>query len=243
MIQLNLRYTTSLRLKIAFLFTIATLASCSIIAQDSPLNNDFETWFSIQIDKELSKKWDASLSFADRLDQNATIQKVAFVEPEIAYSVNKRIKSSLSFRYSIDPFDNSTEQLIISRTAYDFKVNRFKLEYRVRFDHALGDDAVLNSFRNRFSIGYSRKKLKFTPKFSYEMITQNKRAGWLYNRWRLRISTGYKLNKRSKLNVFYMIQRQINVAAPQQDFVLGLGYSYSLKKRKNKNKKDNKKKD
>jgi len=219
------------------------MISSNIIAQENSLNNDFETWFFIQIDKGLSKKWDASLSVADRLYRNATTQKVAFIEPELRYSFNKKIKTSMAFRYAIDPFDNSREQRLISRSAYDFKLNRFKLQYRVRFDHEIGDHTILSTFRNRFAIGYSRKKIKFTPKVSYEMITQNRKTGWLFNRWRLRISTGYKLNKRNKINIFYMIQRQINVAAPEQDFILGLGYSYSIKKRKSKNKKDDKKKD
>lgn len=223
-------------LRIYVLAVLCFLATVSSHAQEGDFNNDFETWFSVQVEKKMSKKLNVALSYAHRFDQNTSFQKSAFLEPELAYSFSKEIKSSLAYRYIVDPLDNSTEQRLISRSAYTYRLKPFKISYRLRLDHELGSNKIFDTFRNRLSFGYSRKKHKLSPKVSYEAIAANKNKGWLFNRWRLRFSTGYKISKRGKISLFYMVQRQINEAAPQQDFVLGLNFGYTLPKWKKKKK-------
>lgn len=236
MIQHSSRFTISLK----SFFSVAAFSLISVLSfsQENRFNNDFQAWFFVKVDQRIGDKWTLALTAADRLENNASFQKAVFVEPAVRYSTNSGVKIGLAYRHSIDPDDNSHDQKLISRISYGYRLKPFKLGYRFRVDHELGDDKLVDVFRNRFSFGYSRKKHAFTPEISYEFFTDNKSRGWLFNRWRLKVSTGYKLKKRNVIELFYMIQREIKESSPKQDFVLGVGYNYSLKKIKKKKPKE-----
>ena len=233
----NSRFTSNHKLGV-LLFLVFLLPSV-FHAQDQQFRNDFETWFYIGLDKKMSDRLDLSLRIADRLDKNATEQKSFFLEPEVQLGIVDGVNTSLAYRYIIDPVDGDTRQRFISSTSFGYRLKPFKISYRVRLDNDLGNNDIVDVIRNRISIGYSRKKSILTPKISYAIFTENTNSGFLYNRWRLTLSTGIKLKKRNVLKLFYIIQREVNQAAPRQDFVAGVGYNYSFKRRKKKEKTEN----
>jgi hypothetical protein len=38
----------------------------------------------------------------------------------------------------------------------------------------------------------------------------------------------YGISKHQKIDLFYMIQKEVNVSNPETDFIVGLGYAYKL---------------
>jgi hypothetical protein len=86
--------------------------------------------------------------------------------------------------------------------------------------------------RNKFAIKYDTEK-RYTPYAAIELRYQlrNPREWQSDNTWhRNRYSFGvdYKLNKKSTFGIYYLIQREYNVALPQNQYILGLEYSLSL---------------
>ena len=75
-------------------------------------------------------------------------------------------------------------------------------------------------------VGYKYKK--YEPFVSTEIYYLLDNSGKYFNRIRYKIGTDYELNKRNTINLFYMIQQELNSKNPVRAFILGLGYRYTL---------------
>lgn len=76
---------------------------------------------------------------------------------------------------------------------------------------------------------YNIPKIPLTPALSIETFRQmNNPDGNVYCGLRYSVAFGYKLNKRNKLELSGIYDKEINVPDPENKVVLGLGYSFSF---------------
>ncbi len=216
---------------IAFFCVVGSMA---LFGQESKVREDFEVWLSSSVDMKLNKKFNAEVKIAHRLENNARFQKTSFIEPALSYEITKRFETSLSYRYNYDFLDKERVNRIISRTNYTYRFKPYDLGYRLRFDLESGNNDIVDVVRNRFSFRYKRKKHKLSPGISAELFTSNRRRGWISDKIRLVAELNYRLDKRHRLSLGYMLQNEFNRSRPQRDFILLAGYRYSIKKRKKK---------
>jgi len=210
---------------LCLLFLLSLMAN-ELAAQESAHRDDFELWLSASISKKLHKKLTAQLSLADRFENNARFQKVAFVEPSLSYKLHKRIETGIAYRFSYDPLDLDREAKLISRSTFTHRIKPINISYRIRLDKELNSLKLLNTFRNRVSIRYKRKKHKLSPGISAELFTNNRKRGWIADKLRVRAGFHYRVNKRHRFTLAYIIQREFNQSSPNQDFILSTAYRY-----------------
>jgi hypothetical protein len=118
---------------------------------------------------------------------------------------------------------------------YSRKIKPFALQYRVRLQDEYAD--IGRSPKGGIPEYYLRNKLNlswdlgkpFSPYISIELFSPlNYPRYAAFDNLRASAGVEYEISKHHKIDVFYMVQKEINVSRPQADFITGLGYSYKL---------------
>lgn len=205
---------------------------------------DFEVWSAAEIKYEASEKWTLGLEQQLRMRDNASEVDQYFTEFNMKKDVSKSFYYSLGFRYIRDNDNQGDIQGYENNFRYnlDFgykhKVQKFDVNYRVRFQRrneigltrAEGDEAN-NHLRLRVAAKYNIKKWKLDPEASSE-IFYNLQQGEHFNKFRLTLSTKYKLKKYGALGAFYRIEKALATSYPKTTHIAGIEYNYTIKRKK-----------
>ncbi len=210
---------------------------------------DMETWSSIGFELDLNKKWSFSLEEQLRMKSNSTEVDSYFTEFGLFYKGFKNFEVGGNLRYqSIN--DNKgkiqgyeTHFRYNLDLAYSYKVERFKLTYRVRYQNRnevgvdeLAGDYAISKWRLKASVNYNIRKWKFDPTFSAEIFRRSQETTTSeFNRLRMTLGTKYDLKKFGDIKGFYRIERELNATYPKTTYIWGLAYVYTLKIRTNEN--------
>jgi hypothetical protein len=212
-------------------------------AQFSPSFEDAGMWNTLSVDYAISKK--TALLFTEelRLNENYTRLNLLYTNIGVEHNINKHFKTSLVYRfinkYNEDNFFEFRHRLMWDITAKQ-KISRFTLAYRHRLQVEYRNIMTSETgfvpewySRHKVDISYQLSK-KATPYVSAEtryqlydprrVISQDK-----LHRIRFQAGLDYKLNKFSKVGVYYLVQRVFNVANIENIYITGLEYSISLK--------------
>ena len=85
------------------------------------------------------------------------------------------------------------------------------------------------SWRNRLKLGYDIPQSAFSPSLSVETFYQlNNPDGNEFTKIRSVLSLDYNLAKRHKIEVYGLMDKELNVDSPLTRFVTGCGYRYSF---------------
>ncbi len=235
------------------------LALVFIALSSSAQTNDFQQWEWITIKSDISKKFSASVQCQMRVIDNSTKVGTLFLEPNIGYKINKYLRIGVGYRYSFRAGNSG----LLNRTAQRYNIDlegrkkfgKFTLKLRTRFqqgfmDFYMNENRAPGSYpiynRNKFGIDYQFNKIwsLFTEFELY--LPLNKPQQRNFDRFRFTLGSSLDLKNRNTLDCFFRIQKQLNTANPETDFIIGLGYAYdvklSKKKKKDKDKKDEKNK-
>ena len=228
MIRFKLHY-------IPFFLLIAIFINSNCIAQ----NPDFGLRLSSALNKEFSKKLDASIEYEHRFDQNLSTFDKAFLEPSLSYQLIKDVKIGAIYRVMLDQ-NKVREQSIKQRVAMYLRYKLSYSDFNFKFKTALqyGFDDINNasfSFdqklinRNSIGIDYDWFGKKFKPYAEYELFYHiNDPKGGIINQWRFKIGSNYKISKSSELSMYYLLEHEFNVVAPVDANIIGVGYSFSF---------------
>lgn len=220
----------------------AVLSSALFLTTSYAQSNDFGTWFTAGAEKKV-KNWSFYLGEELRtMEQSGTIEQLK-TNFDILYKLSKTFKLGASYQFIyFHDVENDDYQ---PRNRYGFFVqgekdwNRFTFSLRERFQSTWKDETVRdyktnpkNSWRNRFEMEYNIRKSPLTPSLSVETFFQlNNPDGNSFDKIRYKLAGAYKLNKRNRLELFGLLDKEINVTNPVQRFVLGLEYKYYFKKK------------
>ena len=115
------------------------------------------------------------------------------------------------------------------------KIKPFQVQFRSRFQDQYSnigrapDDGVPEFYlRNKLNLKWDLDK-PFAPYLSVELFSPLNYPGEnaFDNIWTA-AGLDYEISKHHKVEIYYMIQKEVNVSKPQTDFILGLGYFYKL---------------
>ncbi len=225
--------------KIAFVFLISICFSSSVFAQAS---NDAGLWCTFNLEKPLNKKFSAFLTEEYRVRENFSRNNLFYTEPGLSYKPTNFLKISVSYR-NVQKFieDNSisirhrgTLDILLKKKIGNVGIafrQRLQTEYRNVYSSELG--AVPEWYtRSKVTVKYDFGK-PITPYIATELRYQinNARMVEVNNLWhRARFIGGldYKRSDRHTFGLYYLIQKEWNVSAPQNLYIVGLEYSLTL---------------
>jgi hypothetical protein len=158
------------------------------------------------------------------------------------YRPAKFLKAALAYRLiEKNQFDGtySFRHRIMLDITLKKKVGKFALSYRNRLQREIrnintSESGILPEWysRNKFTVKYDLGKA-ITPyvsaEFRYQIVNPRARESdgtWHRNRYAAGID--YKRNDRNTFGLYYLIQNEYNVSAPQNLYIIGIEYSLSL---------------
>jgi len=230
------RHSASL---LIFLATVSVVAN----AQDPAFN----TWSTVELKCHLNK-WDFSAETELRSTNILEHTNRLSLELAATYSLNKHLKAGASYmpisfydlKYDDYQLRHRASLFVTGRQKFgDFTFTlREKLQMTIKDESdRIDEDGVTDTYkinpeltwRNRIKVEYDVPKLPLTPALSFETFRQmNNPDGNVFCGLRYSVALGYKLNKRSKLELSGLYDHEINISDPENTFVLGFGYTFDF---------------
>ncbi len=196
------------------------------LAQESTYRNDLELWNSLEFSVEPVKDFTLNISNSFRLKNNISQFKSNVTELSGDYKFNKYIGSGGGLRFTITDYQRLKRWFV--DVSFRVKKKPFSFSYRARFHHEFSsNDFTENFWRSKFTVKYELSK-------KIDFFTANE---WFYqfyykgNRWqRTRIYAGidFNLPKKFSIELYYMLEKQFNMAFPMNAHTIAWTLKYSL---------------
>jgi hypothetical protein len=201
-------------------------------------DKDFGLWTGVQIEKDLGKRFEVELEFANRLEDNLNQRDETFADASISYRISDWAAGfGYRFTNNYDPErDYSLSHRYIWQIRYRPDWNRFSFDYRIRFqsqyfnirssEHGKIPD---NYIRNRLKVSYNIKKSDFEPTISYEYFYRlNQMGSDRFERRRLTLSMEYEINKDNTIGLAWIYHENFNVTNPVKRYIISLEYKLEI---------------
>lgn len=200
-------------------------------------SKDFQIWTGGSIDIVIIDDLSFEVEEEFRLENNSTNLGKALTNIGLSYKLTDFMNVSGTYRFYKN---NSLSSGFYNEHRYYFdlsfseKINKFKLKYRSRYQSNIlseldtyleNEQEIYN--RNKFSVIYNISNNPISPYIAFESylkLTGIKK----FDKNRCRVGFEYKINKKSELDISYMIQTEINSKNPDTDYILGVSYGYSF---------------
>jgi hypothetical protein len=226
---------TDCRLRITNCFFFICLLTSSANAGQ----NDFGIWGSASVKHKFSQKISATLEEQFRFNQNATAVAQYFTDAGVEYSLSKKLKVTLCYRF----INNQKETYFSKRHRFyvdlSYKLKYSQLQFLLRTRLQEQQEDIHSSDFGYIPAWYSRNKLtvkfdlnkKYTPYLGVEafyMISTPNVDGSFIDKMRYTAGFEYEFNRVHALDLFYLMQQDQNVNKRVTDFVAGIGYAYTF---------------
>jgi hypothetical protein len=222
-----------------FIFLFFVIWAISFPGECNAQKTDFRLRAGLSIQKEITKKFDASVDYEHRFNNNLTTFDQALIEPSVSYSVIKFLSIGAEWRFMIEQdqirrlsFKNRGTLFIrFKKSIGDFDL-KLKTAIQYGFDELTVDifsyqKKIIN--RNSISIDYNWFGTKFTPFAGYEFFYYiNNPNGGIINKSRLKLGTSYRISRASEISAYYMFENEFNVANPVDANIIGFSYGFKF---------------
>lgn len=201
-------------------------------------NRDAGLWTSASFEVKVVKKLSASISQEFRFNENITELGTAFTDAGLSYKLSKHIQFAANYRFiqkrRIDNYYSFRHRLYVY-VKYEKKIKPVQIQIRSRVQNQLSDigrasDGGIPEYylRNKLSVSLDLDK-PYSPYISVELFSPlHYPPTSAFDNIRTSAGVEYSFSKHHKADLFYMIQKELNVSRPETDFIIGLGYSYKL---------------
>lgn len=215
-------------------FAVFGLNSSVIYAQQ----NDAAIWTSFGMEVKVVKKLTASLAQEFRFNENITELGTYFTDAGLGYKINKHLQVAANYRFiqkrRVDDSYSPRHRFYVD-VKFQKKFKPFELQFRTRLQDQYADigrasDGGVAEFysRNKISLKWNLKK-KYEPYLSLELYTPlNYPRLNAFDNMRSGAGVEYAFSSHHNFDLFYMIQKELNVSEPSADFIIGLAYLYKL---------------
>lgn len=223
-----------------FRFLVLMLfAGCLLLA--SSVKGQFRDaglWTSVNFEAKLMKSLSVSVSEELRFNENITELGAAFTDLGLTYKMNKHFQFSVNYRFiqkhRTDNYYSFRHRFYVD-IKYSKKLKPFEFYFRTRLQDQVADvgraaDGGVPEYylRNKLNLKWDTKKA-ITPYLSTEFFSLlNYPRSYTFSGIRTAAGFEYDFTKHHKIDVYYMIQKELNVKNPETDFIIGLGYFYKL---------------
>ena len=208
----------------------------------SQTTNDAGLWATLNLDKEVSKRFSLFLTEEYRMRENFTRVNLFYTDLGIEARPFKILKVSLAYRLIeknlIDNTYSYRHRLMLDITVKQ-KYKKLILSYRQRLQAEVRN--VTSSKNGKMPEWYSRNKFEVKYNFGKPVIPyvavelryqfHNPRqveSDKTWHRSRYTLGLDYKKNEKNTFGIYYLIQQEYNVSAPQDLYIIGIEYSYTL---------------
>ncbi len=199
---------------------------------------DFRSWWSIDLSKNLTKNLQAELDFGQRFQNNSLGYERSLVTASLEYELLNNFQISGGYRYIVYK-DNglfTTKYRVNADVRYEVSVSSFSFQLRDRIQYGFQDFNTLEDYgennltnRSRLSVEYDIFASPLTLFASYELfLGLNTSSGVQVRDHRYKGGAEYKLSMRSDLELGYMFNAEANRSSPLNAHVLLISYSYRL---------------
>ena len=221
--------------KYIFTFLIFFFFFISLSAQ----KKDFEIRTGAIVKSKFLKIFDLSVEEQFRFNNNATRLSKYFTDLGLSYDITKNIEFSGFYRYvRFRQFDGTYNYRHRFYTDLSLKkdIRRLSISFRTRYqaryvDIVNHDSGFLqkNYSRNKISLKYDHRKYPVALKASNEWYYRiNRIDGNKFDKYKIELGCDYIINLHNEFRLSYVFEQEINVAEPQQIYILELGYSYNF---------------
>jgi hypothetical protein len=217
------------------LFFLSILFSTQVIAQ----SNDFGIWAGITINHKFTRRLSATLEEQIRLDQNATQINQYFTDASVEYSLSKKFKFALGYRFINNSRNTyySKRHRVYADLSFKTKFSMLQFIIRTRLQEQQQD--IHSSETGYIPTWYSRNKFtvkldltkKYTPYATAEMMYLLKAPDVTINyieKWRYTAGVEYQFNRVHSLDIYYLIQRDRMINDPVTLYAFSIGYAFTF---------------
>lgn len=224
----------TVRLLVFINFLIGLLYSSPLKGQEK----DAGLWTSVSFEFKVVKKLTSTISQEVRFNENVSEAGTIFTDAGLAYKLNKHFQVSVSYRFiskrTVEDYYSLRHRIYVD-IKYEKKIKPFQIQLRSRLQDQYADigrasDGGIPEYylRNKLSLNWDLNK-PYTPYISIELFSPlNYPRYSAFDNIRTTAGVEYEFSKHHKIDIFYMIQKDVEVSKPKADFVLGLGYYYKL---------------
>ena len=199
--------------------------SLSAFAQE----NDFQSWYSVSLNKKIIKKTNLAVKTGLRLRENSSLYAKQFTDVKIKRKYYKRISYAVGYRY-INSWDIalniSNQNRFYADINYKNKLSkRFSYAVRNRWQTSGDLYGYKMTLRQKFALEYNIRKTKLSPSIAAEYFLTLEDG---INKLRSTIALGYPLNKKLDFELAYRIQHEFYVNNPETLFIFEGKLAYDL---------------
>jgi hypothetical protein len=200
--------------------------------------NDAGLWLGLNLEKKISGNFSLNLEDELRLNENLSEAGTHYTEIGGDYKLSKGFSAGLYYRFTekrrLDD-SYSKRHRFYTELSYRRKVNRFSFTLRERLQCQYADIQSSEKghipeyyLRSKFSIKYRVKK-RIQPFVNTEIFYQLSNAeGNEIDNFRVAGGLEYSFKKYGSVELYYLINKEINVKDPLTEYIIGLGYNYAL---------------
>jgi len=207
--------------------SILLLLFCSLSAFAQ--ENDFQTWYSVSLNKKIIKKTNLSIKTGLRLRENSSLYAKQFTDVKIKRKYNKRISYAIGYRYINKwniALNISNQNRFYADVNYKNKLSkRFAYAVRNRWQTQGSLYGYKMTLRQKFALDYNIRKTKLSPSIATEYFLTLEDG---INKLRSTIALGYPLNKKLDFELAYRIQQEFYVNNPETLFIFEGKLAYDL---------------
>ncbi|MDF1572735.1 MAG: DUF2490 domain-containing protein [Bacteroidales bacterium] len=200
---------------------------------------DFRTWWEVDISKDLTNDLQASLDFSQRFRANSLRYDRTLLTAGLEYELFKNFEIDAGYRFYIlrdDWMNLATKYRIHGDLSYSVDIAAFEIQFRERVQYGFNDFSTIEDFadnkltnRNKLSLEYDLFASPFTLFGSYELFTDISNISALeISDHRVELGVEYALTFKSKLGLSYMFDREVNKSNPLTAHVIVIGFGYDL---------------
>jgi hypothetical protein len=223
-------------LLLCVLIGLTGLASKKSNAQE----NDYGTWLSLDVSKELSKKFD--LEFEEEVRIFKQFSEISRFATSLggSYSFNKFLKGAAGYTWIYhhdvnDSFWDNRHRYYIHLTG-KFEIKRWAFSLRERFQSTYIDKDIKgfdyspeNYLLSRIQVAWDVKNSKLEPYTSAEVFYQlSNPDGNKVDNIRYTLGTEFPLSKKLDMDTFLRLSQEMNVKHPVNLYLIGLNLKLKL---------------
>ncbi len=231
------------------LVIIAALVPCLHGEASAQSQTDAKLWAGFTGEVELTRQLRLDIEEELRLGDSFTGFDKTFTQLGLRYRINKFLRVSGHYRFIVTQDDFGSAE-IQNRGAGDIELRygmgKWRADYRLRLQSTVRPDNTRTYVRNKLKGSYRLDK-KLAPFAGVEVFYLTTKSE--FREFRVYLGSGWQINRKMGLSVFYMYQNEFNTGDPEQNHILGVGMSYRFRdirgggKKKKQKKKKKKKKD
>jgi hypothetical protein len=222
------------RYLVHILYLSALLCVSAVYGQEK----DAGLWTSFSIETKVVKKLTAYMEQGFRFNENISELGTIYTEAGLDYKLSKHFEAVAYYRFiqkrQVEDYYSYTNRFSVA-VKYEKKLKPYQVRFRSSFQDEYSDigraadgGIPIYYLRNKLSLSRDMDK-PYSPYVSVELFSPlNYPRTCAFDNIRIAAGVEYAITKHHKIDLYYMIQKEMNVSNPETDFIIGFGYACKL---------------